>query len=149
MATHRDWIEDFGFWRVPVEVRLPGDVVAWRVWGGTSGEGLSPTAKGLFLTAERPTSRSHAERTLAVMEHGNACRRVSRYRILAGTPVHVGIVHPGEADAVLPGIPGVQIFVDRLHCDRVRREGASEALVDDLPGVAVVRRWVPAGRSDA
>ena len=149
MATRQDWMEELGFWDVPRRVTLPNDVLAWRVWGGTSGEGLGDRARGLFLTTERPLTRSDAEKALAVMEHGNACRFATRFRIDAHTPLYIGTVHPGDADRILPGVPGTQIFVERSHCHHVRPAGPAVRLTDDMPGIAVLSRRLPRGHRDA
>ena len=128
------WTEQRGFHDLPHCIRRHPGAVGWRVWGGTSGEGLAPHTSGLYLTFDPPATRADAEQQLAVLEHGNACLFRTPFRIFPDTPYWLGRVHPGDTRVCVPGVRGSQVFVERVHCHGVSKAGPAVRLGDGLAG---------------
>jgi hypothetical protein len=137
-ATHQDpWWHAAGFSSQPQLAHLNKQIVAYRVWGGTSTED-GDLSKPLFLTFEQPVSRSQAEGFLAVWEWGNACRFVTAFRLLPGATIFVGKVHPGDSYVSGLGPPGSQIFIEPAERAAIRKIGVCRVLHNDVGAVSIV-----------
>jgi hypothetical protein len=137
------WQRDAGFMGAPTFYRLSSPLLVYRVWGGSSAEIGSPRARGVCFSAQKPRTRSQAERLFAIWEYGNATWYVSTFKVLPGATVFVGRVDPGAFNQAGRFSP-TQIFLMapqvRLF---VRKVGSAVRLLNDVPGHLVVPNRAP------
>lgn len=133
-----------GFLYPPTAVLLTLPVRLFRAWGGTSKEEAGSDSDGMFLSFDRPSSRREAEALFAVFEWGNSCEFLTTFKVIAGTVIHVGDVHPGDRRAHVGTVAGSQVFIERSQIKgRVTIDGPRITLVNDMNGKVVIGNKEP------
>lgn len=130
-----NWLAE-GFAHPPRLVHATHRQLVYRVWGGTATKLGSPTRPGVCLSGRKPASRVDAERLFAVWEWGNSCLWVTTFEVIAGTPMFVGRVDPGQNPMPALGATWAQILIEQPVSGKLREIG-TQRLHNDLGG-----RWV-------
>lgn len=125
------WQEN-GFKDMPALRIADGTEKLYRAWGGDEKRKWGNTdLPGVCFSLDRARSRWDAEALYAVMEYRNPVLKLTEFSIAAGTPIWVGMVHPGDPRALLGEQSGRQVLIERAYLNSVR-EVDTWALRNDL-----------------
>jgi hypothetical protein len=129
-----------GFLSEPQRRGAPSGLKLYRAWGGTSLKNGSPSRPGVCLSTQRPSTRLEAERLFSAWEWGNPCLWLTDFRVVAGTPIYIGAVDPGDyvSPTLMGSSHGVQVFIENPVHSKQLIEVATTRLLDDLGGRYVV-----------
>lgn len=126
-----DWREN-GFAVLPSLRPATGNESLFRAWGGDPKRKWgNSNLSGVCFSLDEAKSRRHAELLYSVMEYQNPVRYLTRFAVKQGTPIWFGRVHPGDPRALLGGVSGNQVLIERPYLNLVH-EITTTALPDDL-----------------
>lgn len=121
----KDW-KSKGFAQAPELQYAPTNgLLLYRAWGGPRS---TEWGSGYF-SLEKPASVLDAELRFNIADWGNHIHFVSTFKLLSGSPYHVGPVAHGKRDL---SRPGSQVYLETPFASKITRVGTFEVLHHDV-----------------